>query len=1065
MSDHEITVTLKADANGCLSVIKQVTRSVEELSGKKVGNAGMPDLGKGAKQAAQGMREAKSETDALASSLGKLKGMIAGAFTLGAITSFGKKALEASANMEVFKKGLSFTLGSEGEADKLIASMQQIGEASAYDTTQLLPLARQWVNIGNSADEASSKMKKIVDLGSAYGMQTEQIQAANLALTQMSMAGKIGAQDMMQLINAGVPAWQLLADKMGLSVAEVRELSQEGALGEEAIGTLWDAITEKTQGAADTMGNTLMAKFSNMQESITNSMSGIGDIISRGLDLKDVLSDLGAQTEAFKQHINNIREAAKQVGVQQAIVDELAKISPEASRAADGVMNAFSGIKKTITENKDAIKLVTEAVVIFGGTIALINGIQSGFAALKGAVLAVNAAVMANPTVIIAAAIVAALVLVYTHWDEIKAVVMSVAQTVSNKCSEIKSAIEEKIGGAIDWVKRKWDGLVQAFSHPIDFVVNKVEKIRREVEETGSASTADKGYAQGGVFGRFATGGVVGGRIPALANGGQLKHGTPAIVGEAGPEAVLPLKKGVLGNIGNSIVDSSGLPQTAADLIKNAVDQAMAGAAAMNANKKNPVYTAERSFSKASKPEDSDAYTKVLDKMKQKILDIDEAQEKFHQEWQKTAEEAAKYADGGEKTLRYQKQLQSNQEQIAKLQEKINSGKGDGSEAGQLDSLVQQGKNLTAKYEKEKAEALAAAQATQDGITQIDADAEAARMKAKQDALDQMGSYETQLAQAQYAQKKAMMATELDDFLAQMTAKDEITGQSYATTLANEQYLAEQRRVWMDELMLASVTWGEYMQTMLTNMAVQVQDGIASGIAQCVVEGKKFSEVMSSLAKTLLKQLIQGVVQKLIAGWITAIGLANNRHKAELKNTMAETSALGAKLSVETAIAAAAAAAANPHRPASAAAEAVAAVTAAAAAGAALGKAAMAVFKTDSSGVSIGDTQTGVGGITTTSTGPGINIGDTSLMDRLPGMAAGGVVTGPTAALIGEGRYDEAVLPLKPSLLEKLFGSGESRQTTVVANQNIYGDINTREDDEDMFGGFNDLVLAGLRGA
>ena len=50
MSDHEITVTLKADANGCLSVIKQVTRSVDELSGKKVGNAGMPDLGKGAKQ-------------------------------------------------------------------------------------------------------------------------------------------------------------------------------------------------------------------------------------------------------------------------------------------------------------------------------------------------------------------------------------------------------------------------------------------------------------------------------------------------------------------------------------------------------------------------------------------------------------------------------------------------------------------------------------------------------------------------------------------------------------------------------------------------------------------------------------------------------------------------------------------------------------------------------------------------------------------------------------------------------------------------------------------------------
>lgn len=1047
MSDNEITVTLRADANGCLQVIQQVTRSVDNLGNKKVGNAGMPALAAGAKQAAQGMQQAKTEANALESSIGKLKGMIAKAFAVGAIVNLGKQVMEASANMEVFKKGLSFTLGSEGEADKLIASMQQIGEASAYDTTQLLPLARQWVNIGNSADEATSKMQKIVDLGSAYGMQTEQIQAANLALTQMSMAGKIGAQDMMQLINAGVPAWQLLADKMGLSVAEVRDLSQQGALGEEAINTLWDAITEKTQGAADTMGNTLMAKFSNMQESVTNSMAGIGDIIAEGLDLKEVLTSMGAATESFKQHINNIREAAKDVGVQQAIVDELAKVSPIAAVMADNVMGAFSKIKKVVTENQNAVTLVIEAIVAFGGTIALIKGIQAGFATLKGIVLAVNAAVMANPTVIIAAAIIAALVLVYTHWDEIKAVVMSVAQTVSAKCAEIKAAIEEKIGNAIAWVKGEWDGLVQAFSHPIDFVVNKIERVNREVAETGSASTANPGYAAGGVFGHFAKGGVVGGRIPALANGGQAKHGTYAIIGEAGPETVLPLRKNVMGSLGNSVAKSSNIPDTV-NLIENLVDQASSQAASLNTNKKNPVYNTQQSFAKASKPEDSDAYTKVLDKMKQEILDIDEAQEKFHQEWQQTTEEVAKYADGGEKALQYQKQLQSNQEQIVKLQEKISSENGDGSDASKLDSLMQQRKNLMAKYEQEKAEALASAQATQDGITQIDADAEAARMKVKQDAIDQMGSYETQLAQAQYAQKKAMMATELDDFLAQMTAKDEITGQSYATTLANEQYLAEQRRAWMDELMLASVTWGEYMQTMLTNMAIQVQDGIASGIAQCVVEGKKFSEVMSSLAKTLLKQLIQGVVQKLISGWIMAIGLGNKRHKDAIKNTAAETQALGAKLTVETAIAAAAAAAANPHRPAAAAAEAVAAVAEAALAGAAMGKAAMAVFKANDSDTE-GTQVAGVGNVDF----PEVK------------MANGGVVTGPTAALIGEGRYDEAVLPLKPTLLDKLFGSGNSYQTTVVANQNIYGDINTRDDEDDMFGGFNDMVLAGLRGA
>ena len=266
----------------------------------------------------------------------------------------------------------------------------------------------------------------------------------------------------------------------------------------------------------------------------------------------------------------------------------------------------------------------------------------------------------------------------------------------------------------------------------------------------------------------------------------------------------------------------------------------------------------------------------------------------------------------------------------------------------------------------------------------------------------------------------------------------------------------------MDELMLASVTWGEYMQTMLTNMAVQVQDGIASGIAQCVVEGKKFSQVMSNLAKTLLKQLIQGVIQKVISGWIMAIGLGNNRHKQEMKNTAAETEAAGAKATVLASAATAAVIAANPAGAAGAAALVAGQMGKAAAAAGLITKAAQAVFKGKGDSDSGTDAQKwGNPDDMKWGNPDDVKWGKTKLF----GMASGGVVTGPTAALIGEGRYDEAVLPLKPSLLEKLFGSGESRQTTVVTNQNIYGDINTREDDEDMFGGFNDLVLAGLRGA
>lgn len=1189
MSNNRIDITLEADASGAIRVIKQVSTSVDQLAGKKVGNAGMPELANGAQRASQSLKQTKADTDALASAIGKIKGMIAGAFTVGAITNLGKKALEASANMEVLRQGLDFVLGSSEETDKLINGMRDLGEQSAYDTNELIPLARQWVNMGDDAETAVGKMTKIVDLGSAFGLTSEQIGSATLALSQMAAAGKINGQDMLQLTNANIPAWKLLADHMGLSVAELRKMSEAGELGEDAINELWDAIEERTQGATSRMNGTLMASFSNFEEEIQNSMASIGDIISQAFNLKGILQGGSDMVSSFREALGQIKQDAESVGIGQAIMNQISNVSPELATLLGTIGNivgefiniviaGWNEIYATLS-NLDiaAILMVINDVVSRAGpavlaavsliigainlilpvVVGLINAFANAYNTVSPYItsmaglfqqipVAVSTAITAISTAFnsfvswlessvwqpIRNAAVTVINFIVGSWVAFGGFVMAAVQplvdwfqsSVWQPISEFATAAWNTItalwGQFVDWFSQvmspvtdvasecwnaicdfaseAWDTIsgvwgavagwfdstvVQpirsAFNNGTSYISqcfqnayseitglfsklagwfdsNVVQPIKEKFSKilslgssvTGMTVTASGGgdapaAAQGGVFGRFASGGVVGGRIPALANGGQSNRGTMALIGEAGPETVLPLKKIILGKVGQAIAEASG----------------------MDANKKNPVYNTRKSFSDTTKPKDVDAYTKILDETKQKILKINEAQAKFHEEWQKAQEDAAKYTEGGEKTLAFQKQMASNQEKIAKLQEKISSGNGDAKDAEALKTLQLQTQNRIAEYEKEKAAAIAAAQETQDAITNIDAEAEAARQKVKQQAVDQMGSYETQVAEAQYAQKKAMMATELDDFLAQMTAKDEITGQSYATTLANEQYLAEQRRVWMDELMLASVSWGEYMQTMLTNMAVQIQDGIASGIASCIVEGKKFSEVMSNLAKTLLKQLIQGVIQKVISGWIMAIGLGNNRHKQEMKNTAAETEQWGVKASVMAQAATAAVIAVNPIGAAGAGALVAGQMATASAASLALTKAAQKLMQGDDSGSGGTDAQKwGNADDARWGNADDMKWGKTKL--NLPGFANGGVVTGPTAALIGEGRYDEAVLPLKPSLLEKLFGGGDdNRQNTVVATQNIYGNINSRDDEDDLFGGFNDMVLAGLRGA
>lgn len=81
--------------------------------------------------------------------------------------------------------------------------------------------------------------------------------------------------------------------------------------------------------------------------------------------------------------------------------------------------------------------------------------------------------------------------------------------------------------------------------------------------------------------------------------------------------------------------------------------------------------------------------------------------------------------------------------------------------------------------------------------------------------------------------------------------------------------------------------------------------------------------------------------------------------------------------------------------------------------------------------------------------------------------ASGGVITAPTFALMGEGKDNEAVIPLRKGIFAHLLGIDEDQRQGQSVNiaQNIYGDINDGGDTDDMFRQFSEMVSEGIRGA
>lgn len=1250
MASHDINIKITADASGVSKAVSLIKSQLNSLKGMKVGGeslAGLKEAARAAtsstqnasmamrslqavvqestgsiKEASAAMRDlqdamqssskstkgTEETVSGLESALGTLKGVAAGAFAVGSITAFGKAALEASADFEFLKKGLNFQIGVD-ETNKLIAQMQQLGETSAYDSTQLIPMARKWINVGASADEAIGKMKMIVDAGSAFGLTAEQIKLCTDALTKMSSEGRINAEDMNALNDDGIPAWQLLSEAMGMPVEQLRKMSAQGALTGEAINALYDGIQNRTQGAAASMNDTLAAAFANLSETAANSMAGIGGIIDRTFGVKEMLQSFGDAAEKFKNHINSINESIKEGGDPlQSICNEIDAISPAIGAVVNTAVAGFNAIKAVISENITLIKNIAIGVTAVVTAYMSIMKVVSVFTAVKNAITvatvamrlfgvamtAVNAVSALNPVVLAIAAIIALIALLVANWDTVKAaavsamaaissaisgvaewlssgfqsavsavssVFSSIAETVSGVISSIGEGISsaaetisavftsiwesitagvtaaittiEGIIGAIatwigtnvvtpivdnwisginvivglasvlvagiqaawgaivSWVASNvvqplteaftaawtavtagaaavysgivgvfsaigswfstnigqpiaeafqsawnavtesavnavvaisyaWDSVTEFFAGIWQSIVSAAQEAWQQVTEvaaeawamvsaawdaavaffaaiwesilsavqsawdtvtsvavsawaavqgawgaasawfqssvwsplcagvgsvesaitgafqaaysavtglfsglaswfesnviapirekfnalanigssitglrTNSGAASVTAEAKGGINGgpmRLAAGGLVGGRIPALANGGQLKHGTPAVVGEAGPEAVIPLKDAVLAKIGEGIMSAYNKGK----------------------GEKNKAEDILFKIQSEIRTSDVSAYTKILTEAADKAREIGEQLRSFYDYQKKANEEAAKYSTDGQETLNLQDKIAQSQAKIAELQEKINSGKGDASDQARLKRYQDDLTEAQASYDKKKAAAIKAAQEANDAQTAIEQQAADAAVQIRTQAQEKVYARATALEEAQRQLKKASMATTLSDYMTMMSEKDAITGQSYATELANEEALNTQRQAWHEQMMLNATDWSTYMQTILTDLATNMQTGLAEGLTDCIVKGKDLAATLGNMATSLLSTLIKGVMEKWISQWGILNALTSSNAKAQIANANATTAAERAKSGVLAANATAAFIAANP---------------------------------------------------------------------------------------------------------------------------------------------------------
>lgn len=358
-------------------------------------------------------------------------------------------------------------------------------DAFGYDVSESIRAAKALMdNFGLSAEDSFNLMVQGEQKGLDYS--GELIDNINEYSVQFKKLG-FTAEDMFNIFESGAQtgAWNL--DKIGDAIKEFSIRAIDGSNttieGFEKLGLNADEMASKFARGGDSAKDAfykVVESINAMQDPVEQSIVGVDLFGTMWEDLgPEVVGHLGdikngfdATTDSAKKmneiRYNDLGSGLK--GLWREIQTEA--LEPLNNELMPKFKEVYEKVKEHMPQIKDTLKGVFDIisdVVIFlldngDWLVPLILGIAAAIGTLNLGLWAMNTALLANPVVLIAAGIVAAIgaiiaigVLVMKNWDDIKA-----------KCEQVWGALKEDWNGFVDGVKLKWDAFKLFWRNIVD---------------------------------------------------------------------------------------------------------------------------------------------------------------------------------------------------------------------------------------------------------------------------------------------------------------------------------------------------------------------------------------------------------------------------------------------------------------------------------------------------------------------------------------------------------------------------------------------------------------------
>lgn len=304
-----------------------------------------------------------------------------------------KEGISFDSAMEQAQSNFTTMLGSAEKAKTMVADLKKFADSTPFEMTDLMDASKTLLAFGQTAESVMPSVSMIGDV--AMGNK-EKFKSLSLAYAQIQATGRLMGQDLLQLVNAGFNPLQIISEKTGKSMSELKETMEKGGISAETVRKAFEVATSsggRFYKAMDTASKTFDGQMSTLRDTLKTT--------------------LGAVMKPLFDMMTN-------------------EVIPQLTQKLKQLQTWFEGLSPTV---KKVVLIVGLLLAALGPLLLIIGGLIMAFSAVAGVISAIGAPVII--AVVAIGALVAALIYLWNTSEQFRQGVAVIWDFIATKIEAV----------------------------------------------------------------------------------------------------------------------------------------------------------------------------------------------------------------------------------------------------------------------------------------------------------------------------------------------------------------------------------------------------------------------------------------------------------------------------------------------------------------------------------------------------------------------------------------------------------------------------------------------------